>query len=171
MHSKPVSPQLRTRCVPLNAISVSVFVPCSIFSILSAILHLGNVTYTLSEDSQDLEVGPADVLSTLCDLLKVSSLMVDYVCKAVIHYIMLNYHLDLLYNWNLQLRWCASCTLVLTGPKIALCCFTANLFQPVLFVQFSSRYSINRGLILPQHFVFISRWKRTISWKLWPKSE
>uniref|UniRef100_A0A672IFN1 Unconventional myosin-IXb-like n=1 Tax=Salarias fasciatus TaxID=181472 RepID=A0A672IFN1_SALFA len=43
---------------------------CSIFSILSAILHLGNVTYTLPEDSQVLEVGPAHVLSTLSDLLK-----------------------------------------------------------------------------------------------------
>ncbi|XP_070774290.1 unconventional myosin-IXb isoform X2 [Enoplosus armatus] len=42
-----------------------------IFSILSAILHLGNVTYTLSEDAEVLEVGPAEVLSTLSDLLKV----------------------------------------------------------------------------------------------------
>uniref|UniRef100_UPI0037E73108 unconventional myosin-IXb isoform X2 n=1 Tax=Semicossyphus pulcher TaxID=241346 RepID=UPI0037E73108 len=42
-----------------------------IFSILSAILHLGNVTYTLSEDTEVLEVGPDEVLSTLCDLLKV----------------------------------------------------------------------------------------------------
>ncbi|XP_074545706.1 unconventional myosin-IXb [Halichoeres trimaculatus] len=42
-----------------------------IFSILSAILHLGNVTYTLSEGSEVLEVGPDEVLSTLSDLLKV----------------------------------------------------------------------------------------------------
>nr|XP_020447008.1 unconventional myosin-IXb-like isoform X2 [Monopterus albus] len=42
-----------------------------IFSILSAILHLGNVTYTLSEDGQVLEVGPPEVLSTLSHLLKV----------------------------------------------------------------------------------------------------
>uniref|UniRef100_A0A8D3D294 Myosin IXb n=1 Tax=Scophthalmus maximus TaxID=52904 RepID=A0A8D3D294_SCOMX len=42
-----------------------------IFSILSAILHLGNVTYSVSEDTQVLEVGPAEVLSTLSDLLKV----------------------------------------------------------------------------------------------------
>ncbi|XP_018533370.1 unconventional myosin-IXb isoform X2 [Lates calcarifer] len=42
-----------------------------IFSILSAILLLGNVTYTVSEDSQTLEVGPAEVLSTLSELLKV----------------------------------------------------------------------------------------------------
>lgn len=38
---------------------------------LSAILYLGNVTYTQSEDGQGLEAGPADVLSTLSDLLKV----------------------------------------------------------------------------------------------------
>ncbi|XP_045907554.1 unconventional myosin-IXb-like isoform X2 [Micropterus dolomieu] len=42
-----------------------------IFSILSAILHLGNVTYTLSKNTEVLEVGPAEVLSTLSDLLKV----------------------------------------------------------------------------------------------------
>ncbi|KAF3858023.1 hypothetical protein F7725_011224 [Dissostichus mawsoni] len=42
-----------------------------IFSILSAILHLGNVTYSQSKDAEVLEVGPADVLSTLSDLLKV----------------------------------------------------------------------------------------------------
>ncbi|XP_059200954.1 unconventional myosin-IXb isoform X2 [Centropristis striata] len=42
-----------------------------IFSILSAILHLGNVTYALSEDAQVLEAGPAEVLTTLSDLLKV----------------------------------------------------------------------------------------------------
>ncbi|KAK1879442.1 Unconventional myosin-IXb [Dissostichus eleginoides] len=42
-----------------------------IFSILSAILHLGNVTYSQSMDAEVLEVGPADVLSTLSDLLKV----------------------------------------------------------------------------------------------------
>ncbi|XP_061587393.1 unconventional myosin-IXb-like [Cololabis saira] len=42
-----------------------------IFSVLSAILHLGNVTYMLSEDTQVLEAGPADVLSTLSHLLKV----------------------------------------------------------------------------------------------------
>ncbi|XP_030259724.1 unconventional myosin-IXb isoform X2 [Sparus aurata] len=42
-----------------------------VFSILSAILLLGNVTYTLSEDTEVLEVGPDEVLSTLSDLLKV----------------------------------------------------------------------------------------------------
>ncbi|XP_069013900.1 unconventional myosin-IXb isoform X2 [Embiotoca jacksoni] len=42
-----------------------------IFSILSAILLLGNVTFTLSEETQVLEAGPAEVLSTLSDLLKV----------------------------------------------------------------------------------------------------
>ncbi|XP_008274023.1 unconventional myosin-IXb isoform X2 [Stegastes partitus] len=44
-----------------------------IFSIISAILHLGNVTFTLSEDTQVLEAGPAEVLSTLSDLLKVKN--------------------------------------------------------------------------------------------------
>ncbi|TNN58068.1 Unconventional myosin-IXb [Liparis tanakae] len=39
--------------------------------ILSAVLLLGNVTYTQSEDTHVLEVGPAEVLSTLSDLLKV----------------------------------------------------------------------------------------------------
>ncbi|XP_019109785.2 unconventional myosin-IXb isoform X2 [Larimichthys crocea] len=42
-----------------------------VFSTLSAILLLGNVTYTLSEDTEVLEVGPAEVLSTLSDLFKV----------------------------------------------------------------------------------------------------
>ncbi|KAM8850087.1 unconventional myosin-IXb isoform 3-T3 [Spinachia spinachia] len=42
-----------------------------IFSILSAILLLGNVTYTRSEDAEVLDVGPAEVLSTLSNLLKV----------------------------------------------------------------------------------------------------
>uniref|UniRef100_A0AAQ5XP86 Myosin IXb n=1 Tax=Amphiprion ocellaris TaxID=80972 RepID=A0AAQ5XP86_AMPOC len=44
-----------------------------IFSILSAVLLLGNVTFTLSEDTQVLEAGPAEVLSTLSDLLKVKN--------------------------------------------------------------------------------------------------
>nr|XP_043870912.1 unconventional myosin-IXb-like [Solea senegalensis] len=42
-----------------------------IFSLLSAILHLGNVTITASDDTQILEAGPPEVLSTLTDLLKV----------------------------------------------------------------------------------------------------
>ncbi|KAJ8011507.1 hypothetical protein DPEC_G00058940 [Dallia pectoralis] len=42
-----------------------------IFSVLSAILYLGNVTYSQSEDGQSLEAGPENVLSTLSDLLKV----------------------------------------------------------------------------------------------------
>lgn len=49
----------------------AVFPIHSIFSVLSAILLLGNVTYTLAEDTKVLEVGPAEVLSTLSDLLKV----------------------------------------------------------------------------------------------------
>ncbi|XP_068197135.1 unconventional myosin-IXb [Antennarius striatus] len=42
-----------------------------IFSTLSAILLLGNVTYTLSEETQVVEAGPAEVLATVSDLLKV----------------------------------------------------------------------------------------------------
>ncbi|XP_023278538.1 unconventional myosin-IXb-like, partial [Seriola lalandi dorsalis] len=54
----------------------------SIFSILSAILHLGNVTFTVSEDTQDLEVGPAEVLCTLSGLLKVKKeLLVEALIK------------------------------------------------------------------------------------------
>uniref|UniRef100_A0A8C7TRG0 Myosin motor domain-containing protein n=1 Tax=Oncorhynchus mykiss TaxID=8022 RepID=A0A8C7TRG0_ONCMY len=53
-----------------------------IFSMLSAILYLGNVTYTQSEDGQALEAGPADVLSTLSDLLKVKQeLLVEALTK------------------------------------------------------------------------------------------
>uniref|UniRef100_A0A3B4BYQ1 Myosin IXB n=1 Tax=Pygocentrus nattereri TaxID=42514 RepID=A0A3B4BYQ1_PYGNA len=42
-----------------------------IFSVLSAILYLGNLTYEAKADGEGLTVGPADVLSTLSDLLKV----------------------------------------------------------------------------------------------------
>ncbi|KAM4728261.1 unconventional myosin-IXb isoform 2-T2 [Anableps anableps] len=42
-----------------------------IFSVLSAILLLGNVTYSQSKDTQVLEAGPAEVLSSLSDLLMV----------------------------------------------------------------------------------------------------
>ncbi|XP_068605298.1 unconventional myosin-IXb [Brachionichthys hirsutus] len=42
-----------------------------IFSILSAILLLGNVMFMPSEETQVLEAGPAEVLATLSDLLKV----------------------------------------------------------------------------------------------------
>ncbi|XP_047224590.1 unconventional myosin-IXb isoform X5 [Girardinichthys multiradiatus] len=42
-----------------------------IFSVLSAILLLGNVTYSLSKDTQVLEAGPTEVLSSLSDLLMV----------------------------------------------------------------------------------------------------
>ncbi|KAL6489692.1 hypothetical protein MHYP_G00000370 [Metynnis hypsauchen] len=43
-----------------------------IFSVLSAILYLGNLTYEAKADGEGLTVGPADVLSTLSDLLKVT---------------------------------------------------------------------------------------------------
>ncbi|TDH05911.1 hypothetical protein EPR50_G00127270 [Perca flavescens] len=53
-----------------------------IFSILSAILLLGNVTYRLSENTEVLEVGPDEVLSTLSDLLKVKKeLLVETLTK------------------------------------------------------------------------------------------
>ncbi|XP_053537149.1 unconventional myosin-IXb isoform X3 [Ictalurus punctatus] len=42
-----------------------------IFSVLSAILYLGNVTYEPRADGDGVTVGPADVLKTLSDLLKV----------------------------------------------------------------------------------------------------
>uniref|UniRef100_A0A3P8YAM1 Myosin IXb n=1 Tax=Esox lucius TaxID=8010 RepID=A0A3P8YAM1_ESOLU len=42
-----------------------------IFSVLSAILYLGNVTYSQSEDGQRLKAGPEEILSTLSHLLKV----------------------------------------------------------------------------------------------------
>ncbi|XP_062336638.1 unconventional myosin-IXb isoform X2 [Osmerus eperlanus] len=53
-----------------------------IFSVLSAILYLGNITYTLSEEGQVLEAGPANVLSTLSDLLTVKKqLLVEALTK------------------------------------------------------------------------------------------
>lgn len=47
-----------------------------IFSVLSAILYLGNVTYQIKSSGRDegLEVGPPEVLATLSDLLKVTFL-------------------------------------------------------------------------------------------------
>ncbi|XP_058250213.1 unconventional myosin-IXb-like isoform X2 [Hemibagrus wyckioides] len=42
-----------------------------IFSVLSAILHLGNVSYERRADGDGVTVGPADVLQTLSQLLKV----------------------------------------------------------------------------------------------------
>ncbi|CAL8279415.1 unnamed protein product [Lota lota] len=53
-----------------------------IFSILSAILYLGNVTYSSTEEGVVLNVGPDDVLSTLSDLLKVKKeLLVNALTK------------------------------------------------------------------------------------------
>ncbi len=51
-------------------------VPCRIFSVLSAILYLGNVTYSQKSSGREegLDVGPPEVLSTLSDLLKVNAL-------------------------------------------------------------------------------------------------
>ncbi|KAK3567179.1 hypothetical protein QTP86_011772 [Hemibagrus guttatus] len=42
-----------------------------IFSVLSAVLHLGNVSYEPRADGDGVTVGPADVLQTLSQLLKV----------------------------------------------------------------------------------------------------
>uniref|UniRef100_A0AAY5EX16 Myosin IXb n=1 Tax=Electrophorus electricus TaxID=8005 RepID=A0AAY5EX16_ELEEL len=52
-----------------------------ILSVLSAILYLGNVTYEQKGDGEGVTVGPADVLSTLCDLLKVK---VELLMEALI---------------------------------------------------------------------------------------
>lgn len=47
---------------------------CRIFSVLSAILYLGNVTYKTKSTGRDegLDVGPPEVLATLSELLKVT---------------------------------------------------------------------------------------------------
>uniref|UniRef100_A0A8C5FL44 Myosin IXB n=1 Tax=Gadus morhua TaxID=8049 RepID=A0A8C5FL44_GADMO len=55
-----------------------------IFSVLSAILYLGNVTYSDKTDGREegLDVGPPDVLATLSDLLKVKEeLLVEALTK------------------------------------------------------------------------------------------
>ncbi|XP_035032170.2 unconventional myosin-IXb isoform X2 [Hippoglossus stenolepis] len=55
-----------------------------IFSVLSAILYLGNVTYRRKSTGRDegLDVGPPEVLSTLSDLLKVKEeLLVEALTK------------------------------------------------------------------------------------------
>ncbi|XP_076149808.1 unconventional myosin-IXb isoform X1 [Alosa pseudoharengus] len=53
-----------------------------IFSVLSAILYLGNVTYEPAGDGEGLRVGPPHVLATLSDLLKVKrELLVEALTK------------------------------------------------------------------------------------------
>ncbi|KAM9831513.1 LOW QUALITY PROTEIN: unconventional myosin-IXb [Neosynchiropus ocellatus] len=55
-----------------------------IFSVLSAILYLGNVTYTTKSSGRDegLDVGPPEVLATLSNLLKVKEeLLVEALTK------------------------------------------------------------------------------------------
>lgn len=55
-----------------------------IFSVLSAILYLGNVTYRMKSNGRDegLDVGPPEVLATLSDLLKVKEeLLVEALTK------------------------------------------------------------------------------------------
>ena len=51
-----------------------------IFSILSAILYLGNITYKKRATGRDegLEVGPPEALDTLSQLLKVLSLVLSH---------------------------------------------------------------------------------------------
>ncbi|KAB5579657.1 hypothetical protein PHYPO_G00197490 [Pangasianodon hypophthalmus] len=51
-----------------------------IFSVLSAILYLGNVTYEMRADGDGVTVGPAPVLKTLSELLKVRE---DLLIKAL----------------------------------------------------------------------------------------
>lgn len=60
-------------CFALSNIEIS----HRIFSVLSAILYLGNVTYEIKSSGRDegLEVGPPEVLATLSDLLKVTFLI------------------------------------------------------------------------------------------------
>lgn len=57
-----------------------------IFSVLSAILYLGNVTYKKRATGRDegLEVGPPRVLDTLSQLLKVTLPALSYLraCRA-----------------------------------------------------------------------------------------
>lgn len=70
---------------------------CRIFSVLSAILYLGNVTYRRKSTGRDegLDVGPPEVLATLSDLLKVTCLcfcMTPYftVCGELPVYVSIN---------------------------------------------------------------------------------
>lgn len=55
-----------------------------IFSVLSAILYLGNVTYRKKATGRDegLEVGPPEVLDTLSQLLKVPPVSTTLSCPC-----------------------------------------------------------------------------------------
>uniref|UniRef100_A0A6Q2YSP5 Myosin IXb n=1 Tax=Esox lucius TaxID=8010 RepID=A0A6Q2YSP5_ESOLU len=57
--------------IEIGGNSTQTFLLSRIFSVLSAILYLGNVTYSQSEDGQRLKAGPEEILSTLSHLLKV----------------------------------------------------------------------------------------------------
>lgn len=63
-------------CSYFFALPNTEFISLRIFSVLSAILYLGNVTYEIKSSGRDegLEVGPPEVLATLSDLLKVTFL-------------------------------------------------------------------------------------------------
>ncbi|KAG7487958.1 hypothetical protein MATL_G00029080 [Megalops atlanticus] len=71
----------------LQAMEMVGFLPATkkqIFSVLSAILYLGNVTYRRKSTGRDegLDVGPPEVLATLSDLLKVKEeLLVEALTK------------------------------------------------------------------------------------------
>ncbi|KAF6733988.1 Unconventional myosin-IXb [Oryzias melastigma] len=70
-----------------------------IFSVLSAILLLGNVTFSCPEDSPVLEVGPAEVIDTLSDLLKVTrERLVTTLTKRKI----VNAHISAVSQYSLQ---------------------------------------------------------------------
>lgn len=57
-----------------------------IFSILSAILYLGNVTYKKKATGRDegLDVGPPEVLDILSQLLKVENFFLALMCDAAV---------------------------------------------------------------------------------------
>uniref|UniRef100_A0AAY5KPV2 Myosin IXB n=1 Tax=Esox lucius TaxID=8010 RepID=A0AAY5KPV2_ESOLU len=68
----------------LEAVSYIIHVAKLIFSVLSAILYLGNVTYRRKSTGRDegLDVGPPEVLATLSGLLKVKEeLLVEALTK------------------------------------------------------------------------------------------
>lgn len=65
--------QMHVSCHHTDVVKIF-FLFCRIFSVLSAILYLGNVTYRRKSTGRDegLDVGPPEVLATLSDLLKVT---------------------------------------------------------------------------------------------------
>lgn len=80
---------------------------CRIFSVLSAILYLGNVTYRRKSSGRDegLDVGPPEVLATLSDLLKVMHVFLLVKCLSVSLFVICA-HLKILKGslWKLKLQ-------------------------------------------------------------------